>query len=313
MPATVSQKGKGMMRSLCIGILIFCAIWDGQSQSAPSPLSLPCLPNAFQVTTNVFSGATPVGTNAFAELKRLGVKTIITVDGARPDAEAAAAHGLRYVHLPIGYGAMSRDQELSLIKAASTLPGPFYLHCHHGKHRGPTAAALVCMASEGWNGEQALSWMRTAGTGTNYTGLFQTIQKLNLPSIEELSALSTNFPAQAEPTPLVDAMVAIDRHFDHLAFIKKGNPTKEAASTNPEAQHEATLLEEAFRELLRSPAIKGHPAPFKMMLTESEASAAELRLLLAKSSATPEHWDRVEGVYKSLNKACTACHNEYRD
>ncbi len=68
------------------------------------------LHNAHRVTDKVLSGAQPEGEAAFAELARLGVRTIISVDGATPDVQLASKHGLRYVHLPITYGGVTTGQ-----------------------------------------------------------------------------------------------------------------------------------------------------------------------------------------------------------
>ena len=57
------------------------------------------------------------------------------------------------------------------------MPGPLFVHCHHGLHRGPTAAALICEGLRGWSPEQAEKWMTVAGTATNYSGLYRTVRE----------------------------------------------------------------------------------------------------------------------------------------
>src|SRR4051794_26217562 len=52
----------------------------------------------FQLSDRLYSVSAPEGTNAFAELQKLGIKPIITVDGAKPDGEPARQYGMRYVH-----------------------------------------------------------------------------------------------------------------------------------------------------------------------------------------------------------------------
>src|SRR5687768_16523197 len=61
------------------------------------------LHNGHVVTAKVISGAQPEGEASFRALGELGVKTIISVDGAQPDVAGAKQFGMRYVHLPIGY------------------------------------------------------------------------------------------------------------------------------------------------------------------------------------------------------------------
>src|SRR5262245_55603645 len=76
----------------------------------PTRLNSAYLPNAFRIHAKVMSGGLPAGEAAFAELAELGVKTIISVDGAKPDVMAAERHGLRYVHLPHGYDGISETR-----------------------------------------------------------------------------------------------------------------------------------------------------------------------------------------------------------
>jgi protein tyrosine phosphatase (PTP) superfamily phosphohydrolase (DUF442 family) len=99
------------------------------------------LHNVFPITDKFYSGSCPEGEAGFGSLRALGVRTVISVDGARPDVELARKHGLRYVHLPIGYDGVPRQQALRIARAVRDLPGPVYLHCHHGKHRGPVTAS----------------------------------------------------------------------------------------------------------------------------------------------------------------------------
>jgi len=107
----------------------------------PVKLNALHLPNAVHVHAKVISGGQPDGEAAFQELHRLGVKTVISVDGAAPDLELAKKYGLRYVHLPHGYDGIPEPRVQELAKAVRDLEGPIYIHCHHGKHRSPAAAA----------------------------------------------------------------------------------------------------------------------------------------------------------------------------
>jgi len=50
----------------------------------------------------------------------------------------------------------TRGVELARAVQAAEAQGPVYLHCHHGKHRAPTAAAVVCRALDGWTADEAI-------------------------------------------------------------------------------------------------------------------------------------------------------------
>lgn len=119
--------------------------WDGPNSNSLS--NTPGLHNVFRITDKLLSGSVPEGDLGFQTLQKLGVKTIITVDGAKPDVERAKKFSMRYVHLPIGYDGVPADQGLRLAKAVRDLPGLIYMHCHHGKHRSPAAAVVVKLCS----------------------------------------------------------------------------------------------------------------------------------------------------------------------
>jgi protein tyrosine phosphatase (PTP) superfamily phosphohydrolase (DUF442 family) len=140
------------------------------------PLVSNHLHNLFRVTTNIFSGDSPVSDAAFLELAKLGVKTIISVDGSKPDVDSARKHGLRYIHLPFGYDGIPTNRIAELVKAGQSANGPIYVHCHHGLHRGPAAVAILCQASMGWSTNQALAWLKQAGTASDYTGLYRAVE-----------------------------------------------------------------------------------------------------------------------------------------
>ena len=51
------------------------------------------------------------------------------------------------------------DGTAAIAGAVAALPGPVFVHCHHGMHRGPAAAAVCAMSKEGWDRRQALAWL----------------------------------------------------------------------------------------------------------------------------------------------------------
>ena len=114
------------------------------------------------------------------------------------------------------------DQALRLVKAAETLPGPIFVHCHHGQHRGPAGAAVICMATEGWTPEQATGWLQLAGTATNYAGLYRTVAQFHPPTPEILQSVSDNFSEKSKVSPLADVMIQVDERFDQVEAHQAG-------------------------------------------------------------------------------------------
>jgi protein tyrosine phosphatase (PTP) superfamily phosphohydrolase (DUF442 family) len=283
--------------------------------TVPERLELPGIENAFRVGPRVYSGGEPRGSEAFAALKDLGVRTIITVDGATPDVEAARALGLRYVHIPIGYDGVPRAQAARLIQAVKTLPGPLYVHCHHGKHRGPAAVGVCGLALEGWTEEQAIRWMETAGTSPDYRGLYASARNFVPPSDEELKQAGADLPERAPVPDLVALMIRVDAQWDRLKAIQQAGLKAPADQPDLDPPHEALQLAELFREMARTVEAKDRGRAFLAKAKAADDQASDLgRALRAFDETTaPEGRSAVESAFQGVARACTNCHAGHRD
>jgi len=145
--------------------MLLCAVVHEAAAAEFQALPSTHLHNVFRATPKIFSGSSPDNEAGFAEIAKLGVKTMVSVDGGRPDVETAKKFGLKYIHLPIGYDGIPSNRVVELVKAAQTLEGPIYVHCHHGLHRGPAAVAVMCEAVAGWSTNLAEQWLKRAGDG----------------------------------------------------------------------------------------------------------------------------------------------------
>ncbi len=274
------------------------------------------LHHVFRLSGSIYSGSQPDDAKALAELVRLGIKTIVSVDGSRPNAEAAAALGLRYVHLPIDYGGISPERTEQLVKVALTVEGPIYVHCHHGQHRGPAAAAVMCEAVANWNATNADAWLKQAGTSPDYPGLFRAVREFRLPSDETLSRVSPDFPSVAPVPPLVDAMVEIDERFDRLKTAQKNRWNPDAGAKAPaDWFQDSILLHEHFRELTRAAHDSKGSADWREQMarasSETEAFADVLRVYAAR--VTNANRDAVEASFQKVELQCADCHRAHRN
>lgn len=275
----------------------------------------PGVHNLFALGTDVFSGSTPEGEAGFAALEQLGVKTIISVDGARPDVELAKKHGMRYVHLPHGYDGISTNLQLKLAKVAEALPGPIYVHCHHGKHRGPAAAAVVCMSKDGWTGEQAEAWLIAAGTSTNYQGLYDVVRSYKKPSASILKNAPSDFPETAKVSGLVDSMVGVDERWENLKAVRAAGYRVPKDHPDIQPANEAVILWEHYREAQRLPdAIqKGEDFIQRFRAAELEAKEAERLLRLYAADAKSDIRAQLDKSFEAMARTCSSCHKVFRD
>jgi protein tyrosine phosphatase (PTP) superfamily phosphohydrolase (DUF442 family) len=268
------------------------------------------LHNAHRVTEKVYSGAQPEGDEGFGALRDLGIKTIISVDGAIPDLERARRFGLRYVHIPIGYDAVPPEKAQAIAKAISELPGPIYVHCHHGKHRSAAAVAVACVMNGTLDAERAEDVLKTFGTGENYSGLWRDARAARPLAPGVLDSLFVEYVEAAKVSDLAGAMVGVDRHFDHLKLVQKAGWAKPVDHPDLDPPHEALQLLEHYREIARLPATAQRTIEFRDLLADAEAHAGELHDLLKAS--TPDR-RAIEAKFGQVSQSCTNCHRAYRD
>jgi len=209
--------------------------------SEPTRIATDFIPNAVRVHEKVISGGLPEGENAFKELRSLGIQTIVCVDGAKPDVEIASRFGLRYVHLPHGYDRIPKQRAQELAKAVRDLEGPIYIHCHHGKHRSPAAAAVACVGAGLIPAPDALAILEIAGTSRDYLGLYQSTREAREIDRELLNELKVEFRPVVEIPLMVDAMVELDVTFHRLQQISENG--WKALPKHPDVSpvHEASL------------------------------------------------------------------------
>jgi protein tyrosine phosphatase (PTP) superfamily phosphohydrolase (DUF442 family) len=276
----------------------------------PQPLQANGIENFFQLSDRIYSGSSPDGEVAFAELQKRGIKTLISVDGAKPDVESAKKFGLRYVHLPFGYDGVPTNQAVKLVKAATEMPQPIYVHCHHGLHRGPAGAAVICAALENWTATQAMVWLKLAGTSTDYAGLYKSVANFRPPSADDLKKIPANFSENTEVSALVDAMVEIDLRFDNLKLIKEAGYQKSPSHPDLSPAHEALLLDELFKELLRSPAAEKRDKDFQNKIKEAEKATRDFHSALSGSSMMK---DKADAAFQTVVNSCAACHKAHRN
>lgn len=298
-------------------------------QSAPAPIAIPAadaakpadypgLHNVVTYSTGVFTGSVPEGPEGLETLHAMGVKTIISVDGAEPDVARAKALGIKYVHLPIGYNGMDQQRTLELAKAVQVAqqenPGaPVYMHCHHGKHRSAGALGASAVTLGFITPEQGVERMKVSGTAPNYTGLYKCVQVASPATPAQLAALPSTFPEVWKTTGLVHAMVEMDEVFEHLKAIEKSGwkAPKDHPDLVPVA--EAGRLADLFRNLRDDANVQKQPAEFSDWLLADSKKAEALEADLAKWGGGGVAPEALSKHMKLLAASCKECHVKYRD
>jgi len=284
------------------------------SLNAQKPSDAPGLHNVVAYGPNCWSGSLPEGDPGFDSLRSWGVRTVISVDGAVPDVARAARFGMRYVHLPIGYDGFDEARKLELVRAVRDLPGPIYIHCHHGKHRSAGAAAAVA-ASLGWMSPQAaIARMKVSGTSENYPGLYRCAATAQVLAAALIDTAPAQWPAVTRPSGMVESMVAIDDAMERLKVVEKAE--WKVPTSHPDLAPTADAG--AIADHLRLLAQDGRPrddaarAAFAAILATSLSAAEKLESDLAAEAAT-DRPGRLAADLQALRATCTVCHAAHRD
>jgi protein tyrosine phosphatase (PTP) superfamily phosphohydrolase (DUF442 family) len=122
-------------------------------------------------------GAQPQGAEGMESLKKLGVKTILSVE--EPDQvelDAAAKAGIAIINVPTLYTGLPPATIKDLVEKSRNLEGTAYAHCHHGKHRGGAAVAILRMTYEGVPQLEAVQELAELGCSKRYPGLYDTVR-----------------------------------------------------------------------------------------------------------------------------------------
>lgn len=297
-------------------LALFCPLGCSQreeSSSAPSKpeglsrmelLSASGMERVSPVSATVLSGGEPHGEESFAALAQAGVRTVVSVDGARPDVETARRHGLQYVHVPIGYNGISDESARALTRVVRERPGLIYVHCHHGQHRGPAAAAIAAIAAGQIAPDEGVQFLEKIGTGKQYEGLWRDVAAFVPPGDDvPLPELCET----VEVASLTQAMVDVDRSRDHLRECRQAGWSAPQSHPDIDPYHEALMLVEGFRESRRH-LDPTQWAAFGAAMVEAESLAEQLQAAVAAG----EH-EACGRLMDALDRSCKSCHAAHRD
>lgn len=119
--------------------------------------------NFGRVNENYYRGSQPREAG-FAELKRLGVKTVIDLRKDRlEEAEGwARAQGLEYVNIPLTTKRPATEEQTEQFLKLVNDPAnwPVYVHCAGGRHRTGQMTAIYRITRDGWTAGEAYREMK---------------------------------------------------------------------------------------------------------------------------------------------------------
>ena len=119
--------------------------------------------NFGKINDHYYRGSQP-NQEEIAQLKRLGIKTVIDVrkDSVRAEADWARDSGMQYFNIPMKASVAATEQEtthfLSLVNDSANWP--VYVHCKGGRHRTGALTAVYRITQDRWTADQAFNEMK---------------------------------------------------------------------------------------------------------------------------------------------------------
>lgn len=150
-----------------------CLLINAQMNSSHKvgdPTGAEDLPNFYKINDQLYRGGQPRAAG-FAELKKMGIATVIDLRGASKNTTReralAEAAGLQFINIPLSNWARPGNQNVDSIVAQINDPAnqPVFVHCNRGSDRTGTVIAVYRITHDGWSGKQASDEAQKIGLG----------------------------------------------------------------------------------------------------------------------------------------------------
>jgi protein tyrosine phosphatase (PTP) superfamily phosphohydrolase (DUF442 family) len=261
--------------------------------------------NFIRVSDRLYSGGEPTA-EGLQQLKTLGIETILSVDGLAPDVATAQQLGIQYVHIPLGYNGIEPEQIQAFVTFMSHTKGKIFVHCHHGKHRGPAAVAACLILSQEIDRAQALKFMQGAGTSKDYRGLWKSIEQLDPAQFKPQAA--TTLKQQPKDKSAAQWMAELDRAWEIIQEQQTAGIELDSS--------QLLIVAEALRETSRvvsksSSGTWGDAKATQQLIAELDHSR-ELTEQAMKLTEKSAH-EKARVLIKTLAQKCADCHAQYRN
>jgi tyrosine-protein phosphatase SIW14 len=131
--------------------------------AAANPATV-AIDNFGRISDVYYRGAQPRGRD-YADLARLGVKTIIDLTATREasadEPAAVAAAGMKLVRIPLTTHDRPSGAAVARFLAVVNDPAnqPVFVHCQGGRHRTGALTAVYRMTHDGWSAQRAYAEM----------------------------------------------------------------------------------------------------------------------------------------------------------
>lgn len=169
------QKSSPVYRLLWLVALAAALALAGAAASGAREGGISTSPveNFGKVNDNYYRGSQPDAAG-FAQLKRLGIKTVIDLrqDSRAEEPKQVRSLGMQYFNIPLKASrAATPDQTAYFLKLVNDpANSPVYVHCKGGRHRTGALTGVYRIAHDGWTADQAYDEMKKYDFNNGFFG-----------------------------------------------------------------------------------------------------------------------------------------------
>ena len=152
-------------RMLALALVVACAgcprtvVAPGRSETWAVPIDRPGIPNLHRVSGDLYRGAQPTA-EGMAELKRMGIRTIINLRSFHSDRDDIGETGLAYERIYMkAWHPEDEDVVRFLQIVMDERRTPVFVHCKRGADRTGAMCAVYRVVVEGWTRDEAIREM----------------------------------------------------------------------------------------------------------------------------------------------------------
>ena len=183
--------------ALTLGIIIGVACCQRQEPTAARPTSWatpidhPPLSNLHQITPFLYRGAQPTS-DGFAELEKMGIRTVVNLRGLHSDRELLERTGLAYRHITFQTWHPEDEDIIEFLRIVTKKENqPVFFHCQHGSDRTGTMCAVYRLVVQGWSKDDAIREMTQGNYGYHivWDNLITYLRALDVDRIRKAAGL----------------------------------------------------------------------------------------------------------------------------
>ena len=163
------KRNKVLLAMVLAAVVLFQCGAGSSDQTGERPqhwataVEHPGLPNLYKISADLYRGAQP-DKAGIEELKKMGIKTIISFRTSNEDQELIKGYTFNYYHLSMNAFFPKKEKYsrfLVIVSDPANLPA--FIHCKHGADRTGAAVALYRIKIQKWNPEEAINEMVNGG------------------------------------------------------------------------------------------------------------------------------------------------------